>query len=74
MEIATQDAFGLLYQISSVISRHGCNIEVVLIGTEGQRALDVFYLTRDGQKLSAELEQVLQADLLAELSRDAQPN
>ena len=27
MEIATQDAFGLLYQISSVISRHGCNIE-----------------------------------------------
>src|SRR6185436_19169470 len=68
MEISTQDAFGLLYQISSVISRHGCNIEVVLIGTEGQRALDVFYLTRDGQKLTAEVENILQSDLLAELN------
>jgi len=74
MEIATQDAFGLLYQISSVISRHGCNIEVVLIGTEGQRALDVFYLTRDGQKLTGDLEHLLESDLLAELSDAPSPS
>jgi len=67
MEIVSQDAFGLLHRISSVISRHGCNIEVALINTEGCRALDVFYLTFGGRKLSSELEAELQKDLLAEL-------
>ena len=69
MEILTQDAFGLLYRIASVISSHGCNIEVALITTEGHRAIDVFYLTREGSKLSAELEDQLQRDLVAELSQ-----
>src|SRR5262249_41929908 len=41
MEIETQDAFGLLYRIARVISRHGHNIEVVMINTEGHRVLDV---------------------------------
>jgi len=67
MEIVSQDAFGLLYRISSVISRHNCNIEVVLINTEGHRALDVFYLTREGRKLNPELERQLSVDLLSEL-------
>ncbi len=69
MELVTQDAFGLLHRISSVISRHGCNIEVVLINTEGHRALDVFYLTLNGRKLTAEVETRLQKDLLEELAR-----
>ncbi len=68
MEILTHDAFGLLYRISSVISSHGCNIEVALITTEGHRAIDVFYITREGQKLSPELEEKLQHDLEAALS------
>lgn len=63
MEILAQDAFGLLYKIASVISSHGCNIEVALITTEGQRAIDVFYLTREEQKLSAELQEQIQRDL-----------
>ena len=63
MEIATQDAFGLLYRISTVISRHGHNIEVVLINTEGHRALDVFYLTHNGQKLTQQMEHSLAEDL-----------
>ena len=67
MEIVTQDDFGLLYRISSVISRHGCNIEVVLINTEGHRALDVFYLTHQGRKLTKEVEQLLEHDLLEAL-------
>jgi [protein-PII] uridylyltransferase len=68
MEIVTQDAFGLLYRISSAISRHGHNIEVVLINTEGHRALDVFYLTHDGRKLSKEMEESLREEL-AEVAR-----
>lgn len=63
MEIVAQDAFGLLYRIASVISSHGCNIEVALITTEGHRAIDVFYLTQNGQKLSSGLERKLEFDL-----------
>jgi [protein-PII] uridylyltransferase len=63
MEIVAQDAFGLLYRMASVISGHGCNIEVALITTEGHRAIDVFYITRQGQKLSKELEKELEEDL-----------
>jgi [protein-PII] uridylyltransferase len=63
MEIVAQDAFGLLYRMASVISGHGCNIEVALITTEGHRAIDVFYITRQGLKLSGELEKELEKDL-----------
>jgi [protein-PII] uridylyltransferase len=68
LEILTQDGFGLLYKIAAVISSHGCNIEVALIATEGHRAIDVFYLTQDGKKLSAELAEQVQRDLTARLS------
>jgi [protein-PII] uridylyltransferase len=63
MEIVAQDAFGLLYRMASVIAGHGCNIEVALITTEGHRAIDVFYITRQGEKLSKELEKELEQDL-----------
>ena len=68
MEIVTQDAFGLLYRMASVLSAHGCNIEVALITTEGHRAIDVFYITRQGMKLSSDLETVLEQDLNAALA------
>src|SRR5215510_14605558 len=68
MEIVAADAFGLLFRIASVISGHGCNIEVALIATEGHRAIDVFYITKQGGKLSRELEGKLENDLIAALS------
>ena len=68
VEIMTRDSFGLLYRIASVISSHGCNIEVALITTEGHRAIDVFYITHGGKKLSPELEKRLEYDLGQALS------
>ena len=67
MEIATQDHPGLLYQITSVLAQYGCNLEVALIDTEGQRAIDVFYLTLDGAKLGANHQRKLRDLLLAQL-------
>ena len=64
MEIVAPDAFGLLYRIASVISAHDCNIEVALIATEGHRAIDVFYITSQGRKLSNETEKAVKRDLL----------
>jgi [protein-PII] uridylyltransferase len=67
MEIVAQDAFGLLYRIASIIASHGCNIEVALIATEGHRAIDVFYITQQGRKVSQELEIDLEQDLKQQL-------
>jgi [protein-PII] uridylyltransferase len=66
MEIVTQDRPGLLFHLSSTLANLGCNIEVALIDTEGQRALDSFYLTFGGAKLSPDTQERLRARLLAE--------
>jgi [protein-PII] uridylyltransferase len=52
LELQTQDRPGLLYDVASAISQAGCEIDTVLLHTEGQRVVDVFYLRRDGQKLA----------------------
>src|SRR6202158_6422517 len=53
VQVLTQDRPGLLYRMCSVVSRYECNIEIALIETEGQMAIDVLYLTSGGAKLSA---------------------
>ena len=67
LEILAQDRPRLLYEISSVLSGLGCNIEVALIDTEGQKAIDVFYLTRDGAKLSSEFQEIVSAEFLSRI-------
>jgi [protein-PII] uridylyltransferase len=67
IQVIAQDRPGLLHRISSRLSHHDCNIEIALIDTEGQMAIDVFYITTRGAKLSADQQNELKADLLAEL-------
>jgi [protein-PII] uridylyltransferase len=68
LEIVTQDHPGLLYEIGSALARLGCNIEVALIDTEGQKAIDVFYLTAQGKKLTAQKQELLREVLQGTLS------
>ncbi len=63
LEVSAANQWGLLYRISRAISAYSCDIELVLISTEGSRAIDVFHLTRDGEKLSLSMEEDLRRDL-----------
>jgi len=55
---------GLLFELASVLTVAGCNIDVVLIDTQGHKARDVFYVTRKGEQVDEALQQQLQAELL----------
>jgi [protein-PII] uridylyltransferase len=65
VEIVAEDRPGLLYNLATVFSSTACNIDVVLIDTKGHRAIDVFYVAHEGQKLSPELQATLKEKLLA---------
>ena len=68
VEVVTQDRPGLLYGIGSALARLACNIDVALIDTEGQKAIDVFYLTSQGKKLTSQKQELLREVLQATLS------
>ena len=65
------NALGLLYRVSRVISQHGCDVDLVLIATEGEKAIDVFHITKGGTKLSDGEQQALTSDLYRTLEATA---
>jgi [protein-PII] uridylyltransferase len=65
IEIAAADRPGLLHDLALAFSEAGCNIELVLINTEAHKALDAFYVTYQGAKLTPELQGTLRSALLA---------
>jgi [protein-PII] uridylyltransferase len=64
LEVIAQDRPRLLHRISSCLSQQKCNIEIALIDTEGQMAIDAFYLTSKGAKLTAEHRKQVEKALL----------
>jgi [protein-PII] uridylyltransferase len=68
IQLTTQDRPGLLYDLAALISKQGGNIEVVLVDTEARKAIDVFYVTKGGRKLS-DSDAAALTDAAAEIAR-----
>jgi len=71
VEVVAQDTTGLLRALSLTLAAHGCNIEVALVDTEGETAIDVFYLTRNGSKLDKDEQRVLRWALVQAIEENA---
>lgn len=63
IEFVAEDRPGLLYDLASAFSGAECNIELVLVDTEAHKAIDVFYVTRRGDKLDEATRNRLLKDL-----------
>ncbi|SEG35917.1 UTP--GlnB (protein PII) uridylyltransferase, GlnD [Bryocella elongata] len=72
MQVIAQDVPGLLRAISQTFSDLGYNVEVALIDTEGEMAIDVFYLTRSGAPLTDDAKQTLREALVAAIASNAE--
>jgi [protein-PII] uridylyltransferase len=70
VQVIAQDRPGLLHLIGSCLSLEKCNIEIALIDTEGQMAIDVFYLTSSGGKLRPEHQQRIAKALMESLQSE----
>jgi [protein-PII] uridylyltransferase len=71
LQVIAQDRPGLLYRVSSRLAYQKCNIEIALIDTEGEMAIDVFYLTSGGAKIEAEHQRRVREALLEELEHSS---
>jgi len=71
LQVVAQDVPGLLRAMSVTLSELGHNVEVALIDTEGETAIDVFYLTHGGQKLDGGQEKTLRDALMNAIAENA---
>jgi [protein-PII] uridylyltransferase len=71
LQVIAQDIPGLLRSISATVSELGYNVEVALVDTEGETAIDVFYLTCAGERLTEEQERNLREALLSAIEKNS---
>ena len=71
LQVVAQNTPGLLRALSLTLADHLCNIEVALIDTEGETAIDVFYLTQAEGKLGVALQDALGQALLGAIEANA---
>ncbi len=71
LQVVAQDTPGLLRALSITLAERGCNVEVALIDTEGEMAIDVFYLTQASAKLEAAQQETLRRLLLEAIAANA---
>jgi [protein-PII] uridylyltransferase len=71
LQVVAQDVPGLLRAISVTLSQLRYNVEVALVDTEGETAIDVFYLTQNGNRLTAAQKQELRVALLGAIEENA---
>ncbi|MEZ2345649.1 DUF294 nucleotidyltransferase-like domain-containing protein [Terriglobus sp. RCC_193] len=71
LQVVAQDLAGLLYAISTTLGAARCNIEVAVIDTEGDTAIDVFYLRHEGAPLESDELPALKQKLLAAIEANA---
>ena len=74
LEVSTQDTPGLLHALSLTLAEQACSIEVALIDTEGESAIDVFYITRADAgrgKLESDQKEGLRDALLGAIRKNA---
>jgi [protein-PII] uridylyltransferase len=70
VQVIAQDRPRLLHRVASCFSSQDCNIEIALIDTEGQMAIDTFYLTLAGHKLKPERQKEVEKALLEALASE----
>jgi [protein-PII] uridylyltransferase len=71
VQVVAQDTPGLLRALSLTLAEQGCNIEVALVDTEGETAIDVFYVTQSGSRLDRAQQEALRTGLLEAIERNA---
>jgi [protein-PII] uridylyltransferase len=52
VEVFTRDRVGVLYAITHMLAELGLDISLAKVSTEGEKAADVFYVTRGGQRIT----------------------
>jgi [protein-PII] uridylyltransferase len=71
LQVIAQDIPGLLRAISATVSGLGYSVEVALVDTEGETAIDVFYLTSGGKRLTQKQEGDLREALLSAIEENS---
>jgi len=74
LELVMHDRPGLLYEVASVLAEAGCDIKIALIDTEGEKVIDVFYVTSAGRKLMPGMQEAIRKALVSRLRLPVRPS